>query len=206
MKRKNLKKINKSNFSENIRRSYADSFNFIKESRFFIYLSIFLFFASTLFGFFYPFLYREEMKIVIREIMGSISQDDSAARIILLIFLNNIKVAIISVIFGIFYGVIPFFLLLFNGYIVGFVSSEVINSRGFLPLFLLVPHGIFEIPAIIISTALGMKIGFSIFTKENPFPEIKKNLIESLKIFVFIIFPLILLAGIIEGLLIAILR
>ena len=66
----------------------------------------------------------------------------------------------------------------------------------------LIPHGIFELPAILFSIGIGTKIGADLINSNNKKRILKKNCIESLRFFVFVIFPLILIAGIIEGFLI----
>ena len=72
---------------------------------------------------------------------------------------------------------------------------------GYFSLWKILPHGIFELPSIIISFALGIKLGMFVFAK-NPSKEFKKRFVLGLKTFVFVILPLLVIAAIIEGLLI----
>jgi len=71
-----------------------------------------------------------------------------------IILYNNVGVAVRCVILG-FTLVYPLYVLYANGYMLGSVISFV--GYGSLAL---VPHGIFELPAIIYSSYLGVKIGF----------------------------------------------
>ena len=62
--------------------------------------------------------------------------------------------------------------------------------------------GDFELPALFISIGLGLKLGLFLFIRQ-PKERFFNYLINSLRVFIFIILPLLLLAAIIEGLLIA---
>jgi stage II sporulation protein M len=115
------------------------------------------------------------------------------------IFSNNIKVTFIGLISGIFFGILPLLTSIANGYLLGFVSSLVIIEENFLSLWRILPHGIFELPAVFISLGLGLKLGMFIFQKKK-IKYLKKNLYNSLKVFFLIILPLLLVAAIIESL------
>ena len=101
-------------------------------------------------------------------------------------------------------GVIPLFVTIANGYVIGVVSKMVVAGSNIVELWRLLPHGIFEIPAILISFALGMKLGTFVFAKK-PGEEVINRFRLGLKVFLLIILPLLIIAAIIEGLLIGIL-
>jgi stage II sporulation protein M len=61
----------------------------------------------------------------------------------------------------------------------------------------LLPHGIFELPAIILALAFGLRIGMFFYSK-NPELEFKYRVKNALRVFVFIIVPLLIIAAIIE--------
>jgi len=88
-----------------------------------------------------------------------------------------------------------------NGYVVGFVLSKSVLDSGFSVIFNLFPHGIFELPAVFISLGMGLKLGFTFF-QNNWKKKILKNLLNSLRVFVLIVFPLLIIAAIIESILI----
>jgi stage II sporulation protein M len=75
-------------------------------------------------------------------------------------------------------------------------------------LFLLAPHGIFELPAVFIAIGFGLKLGVCSLRmiisgfdkKENKF--FAENLINSFRSFFLVIVPLLVIAGIIEAVLI----
>jgi stage II sporulation protein M len=100
---------------------------------------------------------------------------------------------------GVLLGIFPFLTAISNGYLLGFASKITAESQGLLVLWRLIPHGIFELPAIIISTGIGIKLGISVLKNWNKF---KFEFTEALRFFVFVLLPLFLIAAIIEGLLI----
>ncbi|RKN65232.1 stage II sporulation protein M [Paenibacillus ginsengarvi] len=76
------------------------------------------------------------------------------------IFLNNALKSIFIVFAGIFFGVLPLFFLLVNGLVLGYLASLQVQGDQ-LAMFLkgILPHGILEIPAIVIACAYGIRLG-----------------------------------------------
>lgn len=76
------------------------------------------------------------------------------------IFLNNVIKSILIVFAGVFFGVLPIGFLLINGMLIGYLAALQAEG-GQLAFFFkgIVPHGIIEIPAIIIACAYGIKLG-----------------------------------------------
>ena len=106
--------------------------------------------------------------------------------------------AFLGLISGIFLGLFPLLLTFLNGYVLGFVMRLSVSAVGVGSLWRLVPHGIFELPALIISLGLGLKLGMFIFSKK-PIKQLKYDLDNSLRVFFFVIVPLLLIAGFIEA-------
>ncbi len=75
------------------------------------------------------------------------------------IFQNNSSVALGLSLGGLLFGVITIAILLFNSILLGYWVQERIRSQGPMMAFLLVvPHGIFEIPALLLAGAVGVEI------------------------------------------------
>ena len=202
MKRKKRKE--KKNF--NILNEYRESWKYIKESKKFIYLVAGIFLLFLLIGFFIPtpeFLYDEIMKFL-RELLTE-TQNMSQLDLIGFIISNNVQSTFLSIILGMFLGIFPLASTVANGYMLGFVSSISINNSGLLSLFRILPHGIFEIPAIFISLGLGLKTGMFIFHKDK-IKTFRNYFCNSLRVFLLIVVPLLILAGIIEGTLMFLLK
>jgi len=152
-------------------------------------------------GFAYPVFFREEIFGFLAEMVGML-EGKSVIELIWFIFLNNLKAGFFAIVSGVVVGVFPFVIGVVNGYLIGFVSREVAMQEGIFVLWRLAPHGIFELPAIILSIGIGLKIGTILFGKDVK-KRLKYNFVEGLRFFVFVIFPLLLIAGIFEGLLIS---
>lgn len=119
---------------------------------------------------------------------------------------NNIVACVISI----FFGFIPFiFITLFtlgvNGFLIGVVLGigKAASGTSLLKTFILgiLPHGIFEIPALIISMSMGiylcLNLSMKIFGRGKE--KILKILLEYIRLFVSVILPFLLFAGIIEA-------
>jgi len=82
----------------------------------------------------------------------------------MIFFLNNNIKIILAIIFGsLTFSVLTVVILLYNGAIFGIIIKTVTKQIGLTKALLLtLPHGIFEIPAIIIAGAAGFKIPYEI--------------------------------------------
>ena len=186
----------------NFREEYKLSFDYLRESKNFIYFSIGLFLVFSLIGFFVPV--PESIKVKILEMIQELLQQTEGlgwGGLISFIFSNNIQSSFFSMVFGVFLGILPILSAMFNGYLLGFVLAMVIKTEGIFSFWRLLPHGIFELPAIFISFGLGIKFGTFIFWKKRV-EKFQEYFWNSLRVFLFVILPLLILAAIIEGTLI----
>lgn len=232
--KKTVKKRKKENAFLSILKS---SWSFLKDLRYYMLFSFCIFIFFILLGFFFPIFYVDQVIAMIKELVLK-TQGLNTFELIKFIILNNSYSALMGILFGILFGIIPLGIMIMNGYVLGFVSNKAVEASGnILTLWQLLPHGIFEIPAIIISISLGIKLGFSLaysfyrfyFRKLNNFwtyalvffsiitvlifpvvlfftlynEKLRKiffyNLVNSFKVFVFIVIPMLIIAGIIEG-------
>lgn len=198
------KKRLKKKFS--LRGNYKKSWEYIRNSRKFIFAITGIFLLFLLVGFFIPApdsIYKW-ISDYIQEIAGSI-EGLSAGGLISFIFFNNLQSSFFGLVLGTLLGIFPIFVALFNGYILGFVLKASIDAGGIIVIWKLLPHGIFELPAVFISLGLGLRIGANLLfhRKKNGF---RKNLYNSLRVFLFIVLPLLLIAAIIEGILIVLIN
>ena len=187
----------------NLKKEFNKSLNYIKESKNFIYIVIGIFFFFAFIGFFIPTpdSISEQLLKFIQELMEKTSGMNQF-ELIQYIFLNNLQSSFFGLVLGVFFGVFPIITTIVNGYILGFVSIKVVSIEGIFVLWRLIPHGIFELPAVFISLGLGLKFGSFMFQKKK-FDALKDYFINSLRVFFFIVFPLLVIAAIIEGSLIA---
>lgn len=76
------------------------------------------------------------------------------------IFKNNLTAMLLMVALGIFFGIFPFFSLFINGLILGYVGDLAMEQVSFFNFAkAIVPHGILEIPALLLAAAYGLKLG-----------------------------------------------
>jgi len=161
----------------------------------YFFFSLTLLILSSIIGLLFPEFFKEQIIGLIRTLIDK-TEGLSTIQLISFITANNMQVGFFIMILGTIFGIVPVLALIVNGYVLGFVINSSIAAEGILVIWRLIPHGIFEIPAILISTALGMKIGTNL-------TKFKQSLIEALRIFILIVVPLLVIAGIIEGLLIS---
>jgi len=171
------------------------SLSHIKQSRNYIYAVIGLFLLSTIIG----VVFNQQLSFLdetLRELLEK-TINLSPIELISFILLNNSLASILGVVSGIILGIFPITSSISNGVVLGYVLSKV----GILEFWRLLPHGIFELPAVFISFGLGIKLGSFIFAK-NKIKTLKQNLGLSIIAIVYIIIPLLIIAAIIEGALI----
>jgi stage II sporulation protein M len=182
-----------------IKEYYKEAFDFLKESKNYIYFSVLIFFIFSFIGFFFPIpdSLREIIMNFIEELLLR-TQDLSYGGLTWFILLNNLQSSFFGMVYGIFLGIFPIVASILNGYILGFVASEAVHSNGISILWRLFPHGIFELPALFISLGLGIKLGSFVLAK-NKMETLRIYIAKSLKTFLLIVIPLLIIAAIIEG-------
>jgi len=187
-----------------LKEGFKQSLKYLKESMNFVYAIMIIFFGFVLIGFFLPVpTYIEEQILeYIRELM-EMTQGMSTGELTRFIFFNNLQSSFFGMMLGAFFGFFSILFSIFNGYVLGFVGAMSVQEEGALVLWRLLPHGIFELPAIFISLGLGLKFGTFILQKERV-KYFKEYFWNSLRVFIFIVIPLLIIAAIIEGVLIAI--
>ncbi len=117
------------------------------------------------------------------------------------IFLKNASTLLLAFIFSPFFCLLPILSLLVNGWLLSFVAVAVSQERslGFV-LAGLLPHGIFELPALIIGEAAALSFGFMAImalVSEQKRPLFLPNLKRNLK-YLLIAWALLVPAAIIE--------
>jgi len=182
---------------------YSKCWKFFCESRWHIVFALGIFALMFIVGFAYPVFFRAEIFNFIEELMAML-EGKGMFELMGIIFFNNFKASFFAIVLGIGIGIFPLVTGVINGYLLGFVSREAVEHNGIFVLWQLLPHGIFELPAVIFSIGIGLKIGADMYRGEVG-KKLKHNFVEGLRFFVFVIFPLLLVASIIEGLLIGIL-
>ena len=94
-------------------------------------------------------------------------------------------------------GIIPCLSVFTNGLILGIVAFEMLNKYSWEILLAgILPHGIIEIPVLIVSAAIGIKIGktvlWKIFKRRG---SVKKEFGRALKFFFYVLLPVLFAAA-----------
>ena len=117
------------------------------------------------------------------------------------IFLKNVSALIFSFIFSPVLCLLPVLALTVNGWLLSFISAAVVQEESLgLLLAVLLPHGIFELPALIIGEAAALSFGamaiVALISKKRR-SQLSPNLKQNLK-YLLLAFALLLPAAIIE--------
>ena len=113
------------------------------------------------------------------------------------IFVNNAFTCFLDIILGPLIGIFPLFSTFLNGGLIGWFARK----EGLIILFAIVPHGLFELPAFFISTAIGLKLGREVLKKKGE-RHLKEELRKGLRVFFTFIILLLVIAALIESALI----
>lgn len=132
-----------------------------------IKVATFIFILSIVFGYIidpYNNLITESFE-KLEELSRDISEEGNVFFTIKTIFFNNITIAMYMIISGIAFGIFPIIILFFNGMFIGvFIKMFILEGQSIILLIIgILPHGVFELTAIILAAAYGMKLGFSLF-------------------------------------------
>lgn len=118
-----------------------------------------------------------------------------------MIMTNNMRVAILAFVSGVTFGLVPIYLLLFNGLLIGALAAiyqQAGSSYAFWAYIL--PHGVIELTAIFIAGGAGLYMGYRMlvpgrYARKHQFLEAVK---ESAQLLLATL-PLFFIAGVIEG-------
>lgn len=146
----------------NTKKQFKEALSYIKDSKKYIYTAIILFVVSSLAGFFFKD-YLGIFNDIIKELISK-TEGMNSPELIFFIFQNNLQAALLGILTGIVFGIFPIFYVILNGLVTGYVVGLSSEAAGLSIIWQLLPHGIFELPAIFISFGLGIKLGYPILT------------------------------------------
>ena len=133
---------------------------------------------------------------------SNIISDDGAIELPAL-FGNNVRATLVSVL----YGFIPFIYLTalalgMNALILGVLAAYYVNSGASLLVYFagIVPHGIFELPALLLAFALGLMLCTRVtrYVRENVKDMMKPLMANIARVYLMHILPLLIVAAIVE--------
>ena len=81
--------------------------------------------------------------------------------IMIIIFLKNLLASAMAMLLGLGLGIIPLMVATSNGFLLGVVAHGAVQQSGLLFLAAgILPHGILELPAVLVSIAIGFRLGY----------------------------------------------
>ncbi len=115
------------------------------------------------------------------------------------IFLNNLEACALLFLGGASLGLITLLIISLNGMVIGGVVGMVGAERGFpFMLAAILPHGIFEIPAFIISGALGLSLAHALWDEFHGAGDMAAAGLHLGRTFLAIVLPLVLVVAVVE--------
>lgn len=171
--------------------------------RYVLILSV-LFVTAFLFGFFAPIPGKlglfGEFKDAFEPILSL-----SPWKMFFLILLFNSAESFAVLLSGILFGIVPLIAVATNGYTLGVIYIFASRSVGYVKAAKeVLPHGVFEILAVLISAAYGLWLGltFAKRIRRRDMTGFGNKVIHAIRMFFKVAFPLFILAAFIETFLI----
>lgn len=164
-----------------------------------------LYFVACILGFFAPLQGKREL---LEALHGSFKPFLTLPpwKMFLFIFINNSVKSFVVLVTGTMFGLVPLLAVVSNGYILGIalmLASREVGMANAAKAVL--PHGIVEIPAGILSAAYGLWLGvtFARFIRQRFLVGFEYQVRHAIRMFFLVAFPLFMLAALIETVLIS---
>jgi stage II sporulation protein M len=168
-----------------------------------IIITLLLFFTTVTVGWVgsanNPQVGEDLLKLFEKEVAGQIDGDNPLDMFAKL-FANNLEACILLFLGGASFGILTIFIMSLNGIVIGAVMEIV--SKDHTPLFVaaaLVPHGIFEIPAFIVSGALGVLLAQALIAEWYGTGDSAEAAYAYARLFLIFVLPLVLIAAGVEA-------
>lgn len=116
------------------------------------------------------------------------------------IFLNNFVKTFLVVALGFLFGIVPLYFIYVNGLLLGIVLAYAQSqSKIILALASILPHGVLEIPALLISVSYGLWLGIEFYRWIRYRKNFRESYLYALKKYFIVVFPLLLVAALVEA-------
>jgi stage II sporulation protein M len=139
------------------------------------------------------------VEMIGREI-GTQIMDDESWIVAVKLFINNLQVSMILFAGGATFGVLTCVILLSNGLLVGGVIELVRQQQGLVyAAAAILPHGIFEVPAILTAGALGIHLGVLLWHELHGRGDAAAGALVLARIFGAVVIPFLAVAAFIEA-------
>lgn len=189
----------------NLIMDYKSLFSYCYDTRKYIVISFVLYvlcaFIGVLIFSYMPGLYNEIMNIFF-EFDGNRGIIGADVYTLMVIFINNIVINFLIILFGIVGGILPIIIVIINGTMFGIIILGTVFKIGLLPVLLvLAPYGALEISTLLLSAGLGLRLGYICLKhvlKWDLDSKIVTHVKYSVAVFIQIILPSVILAAVLE--------
>lgn len=163
-----------------------------------------LFLAAFLMGVFAP----PALKKMLTDAFSAATEpygSQSGGVVFLFILVNNLLATILMLLLGVAFGILTMFGIVSNGLVLGVLWVQAAGITGYWEAVLeVLPHGVFEIPAMLLAAAYGLRLGMAALERirgRKVLP-ISGQLKYALRRYVEIVLPLLVIAAAIETMLV----
>jgi len=159
-----------------------------------------VFAASFLAGTFVPSPIRGQLTEMFQAMAGDY-RELSGGMLFFNILAQNVMATVFVILFGLIAGIIPTFAVGSNGFGLGVLYRQAFEVSGYSRAALKVlPHGVFEIPALLIAASYGLWLGVMVVRrmrgKEGT--SLKTHIEHAFRRYFAVVFPLLVVAAAIE--------
>ncbi|MFA5925931.1 MAG: stage II sporulation protein M [Parcubacteria group bacterium] len=168
----------------------------------YIFIIWVIFFLSLGNGYLTALKYPNESRQAVEQLFSGLdfARSLNTFYLFIFIFLNNSVKAFFVVLTGFLFGIVPIFFVFSNANLIGLVVAVLGAREGFLRVALsLLPHGIIEIPAILIASGYGLWLGVRFYRTIRYGEPFKEAFVYSIKRYFKIVVPLLFVAAFIEA-------
>ena len=163
-----------------------------------------LFAATFLGGMFAPPSVRQQVTDAL-QVVGEQYRDLAGGTLFFYILIHNVMASLLLLASGLLYGIVPVLAVGSNGFVLGVLYSQEALVAGYSKAAMtVVPHGIFEIPALLFTASYGLWLGIRsirrIRGKEDD--PLRGTVNHAFERYFVVVFPLLVMAAAVETFLI----
>ncbi|MCX6684622.1 MAG: stage II sporulation protein M [Methanoregula sp.] len=146
-----------------------------------------------------PAIGEDLMKLFEKEVANQILGKDSPD-IFIRLFFNNLEACLLLFLGGASFGIITIFIMSLNGVLIGSIMEIVHKDHSVVfVIAAILPHGIFEIPAFILSGALGILLAQTLIAEWYHVGDTAEEARRYTRLFVIYVLPLVAIAAFVEA-------
>jgi stage II sporulation protein M len=176
---------------------------YVYKIRYFVYAIALLMLLSFMIGVIFAATMPDETAKIVSLVASQMEDIDSDSSFSLMInlFVHNGVICLIMVLLGLALGLIPLLIAFDNGLMIGLVGGVAAGRAGLLfTLAAIAPHGVIELPMMMLSAAIGLRLGYSVLMALFRQPaDVVQEIKDGLRVFAVWVLPLLLVAAFVES-------